>query len=133
VSKPWYSQNYILLLLSYHINFHSLFMSLIEYIYFHCIFYFYGPFLLNVLSMFLIYISLSIFLKLNHCFLVNLELITNSIAPLSNSNFTAISFYISIPSKPTYTVTSFRGFSQFGLPACIILLVSTVNLFEELS
>jgi len=79
-----------------------------------------------------IYKSLNFF-NLNYCFLVNLELITNSIAPLSNSTLTVISFYISIPFKPTCTITSLRGFFQFGLPACIILLVSTVNLFEELS
>ena len=63
-----------------------------------------------MLSTFLIYISLSIFFNLNPYFLANSELITNSIALLSNNAFTIISSYILIFFSPIFTITSLSIF-----------------------
>ena len=65
-----------------------------------------GPSLLNVLSTFLTYIGSSILFNLNPYFLVNSELITNFIAPLSNNASTITPSCVSILSNPIFTVTS---------------------------
>jgi len=108
--------------------------------------------LLNVLSIFLIEIYVSIFFNLNPCFLTNSELITNHIILLSNSTSTIILSCISVLSKLIFTITSLNNFSstvfliffdfffsfsslkivflsflgstQFGIPAYITQLVS---------
>jgi len=73
-----------------------------------------GPSLLDVPSTFLIYIGLSIFFNLNPYFLMNSELITNPVAPLSNNASTITSSCISILSSPIFTITSLSSFSLFG-------------------
>ena len=77
------------------------------------------------------YIRFSIFFNLNLCFLMNSELITNLIAPLSNSTSTITPFYISILSNSIFTITSLKSFSLFRLQIDIFsaTLLSIANLF----
>ena len=63
-------------------------------------------FLLNNPSIFLTYISLSVFLSLNPYFLMNSELITNPVTSLFNNISTITSSGISILSSPIFTVIS---------------------------
>jgi len=72
-----------------------------------------GPSLLKEPFIFLIYIGLSIFFNLNPCFLANSELITSPVAPLSNNASKVIPFYVSILSKPIFTVISLNDSSSF--------------------
>ena len=74
---------------------------------------FISPSLLDVPFTFLIYIDLSIFFNLNPCFLVNSELITNPIAPLSNNASTITPSCVSILSSSIFTITSLSSFSLF--------------------
>ena len=69
-----------------------------------------GLSLLKKPSIFLAYISLSIFFSLNPYFLANSELITNLIVSLSNNTSTVISFYMLTIFKPIFTVTSLNMF-----------------------
>ena len=80
--------------------------------------------------MFLTCIGLSSFFNLNTYFLANSELITSSIALLSNNTFTVILSYVSILSSPIFTITFLNSFlsvlltsilvpSDFNVPAFI--------------
>ena len=106
-------------------------MLLVVDIYFYCMFD-----LLNELSIFLIYIGLSIFLNLNFCFLKNSKLITNSVALLSNSTSTIIPSYVSTLSSLIFTITSLNNFSFAFLTSfffSLILSKSNISTFISLA
>ena len=96
------------------------------------------PSLLKDPSTFLTYIGLSSFFNLKLCFLVNLELITNLIAPLSNNASTVIPFCVSILSSLIFTVTSLNVLASTFLTSFLdsgtsafIPLANTLYLFGE--
>lgn len=78
--------------------------------------------------------GLSIFFTLNPCFLVNSELITNPIIPLSNNASTVISFCIFILSSLIFTVISLNMFPLSKLQQDIlsVALINIVNLLQLL-
>ena len=65
--------------------------------------------MLKKLSTFLTYIGFSIFFNLNPYFLTNSELMTSSVAPLSNNASTITLSCVSILSSLIFTVTSLRS------------------------
>ena len=91
-----------------------------------------SPSLLKKLSTFLIYIGLSIFFNLNLYFLINSELITSSIAPLSSNISTVPSSCMSIHSSPIFTMTFLKIFplSRLQQDSLSITLKSITNLLE---
>ena len=127
-SKQWHLQNYTLLLTSNHINFCSLSVFLIINVYLYCIFM--SSSLLNIPSIFLMYIGLFIFFNLNPYFLANFKLITNLVILLSNNTSTITSSCISIIFSPIFTVTSFNmsSLSRLQQNLLFITLESIANL-----
>ena len=89
------------------------------------------PSLFNKLSMFFIYIGLSIFFSLNSCFLANFKFMTSLVTLLSNNASTVIPSYILIFSNPIFTVTFLNISPLFRLQLDIFstTLLSIANLF----
>ena len=129
MSKPWHSQNYILLLSSDHIYLYSFSMPLIINIDLYCVF---NRSLLIAknhphFSCILVFLF---FFNLNLCFFANSKLITNPVTLLFSNVSTIAPFWVSILSSPIFTVTSLNIFPLFRLQQSILstTLESIVNI-----
>ena len=89
-----------------------------------------GPSLFNILFTFFTYIGLSIFFNLNLYFLVNSEIMTNSIALLSNNASIVTPSYVSTLSNPIFTITSLNmsPLSRLYVDVLSTILESIANL-----